>query len=66
MAYYNENTIKTILINEIDNLSEMLGVTVQYDYEMEHLTYSALVELRDELKTKLVNQDNEIEVQMRE
>ena len=66
MAYYNENTVKTILINEIDNLSEMLGVTVQYDYEMKHLTYIALVELRDELKTKLVNQDNEIEVQMRE
>lgn len=55
MAYYNENTIKTILINEIDNLSEILGVTIQYDYEMEHLTYSALVELRNELKTKLVN-----------
>lgn len=55
MAYYHENTVKTILINEIDNLSEMLGVTIQYDYEMEHLTYIALVELRDELKTKLVN-----------
>ena len=66
MAYYHENTVKTILINEIDNLSEMLGVTIQYDYEMEHLTYTALVELRDELKTKLVNQDNEIEVQIRE